>query len=264
MNNFAVFGALLSRNFQNLLTYRLMVLIWMFESFFFPITMLFVWIRVSQSAVHVADQLQVLINYYALVPLFSVLTGAWHGGFLAERIRSGELNSTLAKPMFPLIGDMANNIGEKILKLFYIVPFVFVAHLYFGIDLQLGLGTVSLTILALVLGVMIAFTIETVIGLLTFWMDEVSSIENFHDIIQYTFGGRIAPLFLFPPAIKFVAEVLPFRYVLSFPLEILVGSLTNAEISLGFGVLIFWLVIFGVVAWILWRQGIRRYSAYGG
>jgi ABC-2 type transport system permease protein len=55
----------------------------------------------------------------------------------------------------------------------------------------------------------------------------------------------------------------PFRYTLSFPLEVLTGRLSSAELARGFA----WQAFFCVGLWacyrLIWRYGLRSYSATG-
>ncbi len=76
-------------------------------------------------------------------------------------------------------------------------------------------------------------------------------------------AGQFVPLALFPPELSGFLEAQPFRYTLSFPLEVLTGHLSNAALVRGFG----WQVAYCVGLWVCyrleWRYGLRSYSAVG-
>jgi ABC-2 type transport system permease protein len=77
-------------------------------------------------------------------------------------------------------------------------------------------------------------------------------------------GGRLIPLFLFPPLVRSLSNLLPFRYIISFPLEILSGQVSSLEIQQGFLLQVsITTILFGFTA-ILWHRGIIKYSAIGG
>jgi ABC-2 type transport system permease protein len=76
-------------------------------------------------------------------------------------------------------------------------------------------------------------------------------------------GGIIAPLALFPPNVIAVTNWLPFRFMLSFPVEILSGRLALNDLMAGFATLILWALLAIILYRWIWRRGIRQFSAYG-
>ncbi|MFC1748283.1 ABC-2 family transporter protein [Pseudomonadota bacterium] len=110
----------------------------------------------------------------------------------------------------------------------------------------------------------LTFSIETTIGHLAFWLDEVSSLLTLNDIAHYTFGGIIIPLFLYPPGFKLLAHILPFRYIIAFPLEIISNSIKPQQIIYGIFIQLAWITFFSFCSSLLWKKGIVKYSAFGG
>ena len=76
-------------------------------------------------------------------------------------------------------------------------------------------------------------------------------------------SGQIAPLSLFPPAFQTVANIMPFRWMLGFPVELILGRLTPTEALIGLGAQALWIGLAFVLMRIVWRAGIRLYSAVG-
>ena len=60
-----------------------------------------------------------------------------------------------------------------------------------------------------------------------------------------------------------VARVLPFHALLGFPVELLVGRLSLVEALHGVALQLGWLAVFGALAAVLWRRGLRAYGAFG-
>jgi ABC-2 type transport system permease protein len=52
--------------------------------------------------------------------------------------------------------------------------------------------------------------------------------------------------------------------MVSFPVEILTGQLTQAQLTAGFAVQTVWVVVALVLTVVVWKTGIRRFSAVGG
>jgi ABC-2 type transport system permease protein len=61
-----------------------------------------------------------------------------------------------------------------------------------------------------------------------------------------------------------IARFLPFQWAFFFPIESLVGDLSNEELVRGLFVQLLWILIGLAIFRIAWRFAIRRYSAVGG
>ena len=107
------------------------------------------------------------------------------------------------------------------------------------------------------------YRMNFVIGSLAFWMQDVSGLVRLKNLVGALLAGYLIPLALFPPEAASFLEAQPFRYTLSFPLELLTGSLPPDAIARGFG----WQVSYCVGLWacyrLLWRYGLRSYAATG-
>ncbi len=52
--------------------------------------------------------------------------------------------------------------------------------------------------------------------------------------------------------------------MVGFPVEVLTGQLSAAEMWTGFAFQAGWLGVALVLFWMMWRTGVKRYSAVGG
>ena len=76
-------------------------------------------------------------------------------------------------------------------------------------------------------------------------------------------SGRLVPMPLMPNWVQDVAGFLPFQWSFYFPIQTLVGDLTNAELLGGLAMQVFWTVVGIGVFSLVWRYAIRRYTAVG-
>jgi ABC-2 type transport system permease protein len=67
-----------------------------------------------------------------------------------------------------------------------------------------------------------------------------------------------------PRFITRTAEYLPFRFMLSAPVEIMTRSLDGDRIAFLLGGQLAWTAVLLVVALFVWRTGVRRFEAVGG
>ncbi|GIV96368.1 MAG: hypothetical protein KatS3mg057_1025 [Herpetosiphonaceae bacterium] len=83
-------------------------------------------------------------------------------------------------------------------------------------------------------------------------------------VLIFLFAGQVAPIALLPGALHTLAVVLPYRYALSFPVEVLVGNLSRGEVWTGLAIQLAWLAIIGVLYRFVWNKGLKHYVAVGG
>ena len=57
--------------------------------------------------------------------------------------------------------------------------------------------------------------------------------------------------------------MLPFQWSFYFPIQTLVGDLSNQELLEGLGMQLLWIVVLTALFLVVWRFAIRRYSAVG-
>jgi len=241
-----------------------MMVIWMLHTFFTPFTMLMVWYQLSLFNSSIADVMPELMYFYLLLPLTLNLAGAWQGTFIANKIRTGELNLYLLKPISHIWFDITNNLAEKWLKTFILLPFIILSFIVFKPAIVTTPLLFAIAIVTLILGTVVNFILEQGMGYLAFWLDDISGLRNFKDIGFYTFGGSVLPVFLFPPLLKQWAVYMPFRYFGPFSVEIAASALTMQEIKEGLLVEASYVVFGSLVVYMLWQRGTRRFTAFGG
>jgi viologen exporter family transport system permease protein len=61
-----------------------------------------------------------------------------------------------------------------------------------------------------------------------------------------------------------VSRFLPLQWAFFFPIESLVGDLSNEELIRGLGIQLLWTLIGLAIFRIAWKHAVKRYSAVGG
>jgi ABC-2 type transport system permease protein len=99
----------------------------------------------------------------------------------------------------------------------------------------------------------LAFFIESSMGVFELWIG-----------VYAIFSGYLIPLETMPSWVRAAADVLPFRFMLAFPVELLVGMLTPAQALRLLAAQWAYVAVALVSGLGVWRAGVRRFSAYGG
>jgi ABC-2 type transport system permease protein len=116
---------------------------------------------------------------------------------------------------------------------------------------------------ALALAFVVRFLVEWSLALAAFWTTRVGAINQMYFVVMLFLSGQMAPLSLMPDWLQSLAAALPFRWMISFPVELLLGRLTPGEALAGLAIQAIWIAVGWGLLRIVWRAGVRRYSAVG-
>jgi len=179
------------------------------------------------------------------------------------RIREGELSGQLLRPLHPIHYDIAGFAGEKIPWLLYYLPIAVVLTLVF--DPTFDVRPVEIVVFAVAIwGAYLIRTFnQSALGLVTFWTTRVGALFSLYIVLELLLAGRLVPLTLLPGWAQALSWLLPFRWTFYFPIETLVGDLSNAELVVGLGMQVLWTVVGIGIFSLVWRRAIRRYTAVG-
>lgn len=244
--------------------YRAGMVIWMLEVLLEPVVYMIVW----QSAVGggslggyaAAD----FAAYYVVLLVVSHFTAMWHMWLYEFRIREGQFNADLLRPVHPIHQDITSNIAYKLFMLVVVIPALIFFVLLFQPRLEPPLWAAALFPLAVLLAGVLNFLMGWVVAMAAFWTVRIMAINQFYFLTSLFLSGFIAPLAVLPEALQALANALPFKWTLSFPVELLLGRLSPAETLAGFGAQVAWIAAFVALLLMVWRQAVRRYGAVGG
>ena len=123
---------------------------------------------------------------------------------------------------------------------------------------------VLFAILAIICGHFLYIILYSIIGFLAFYFYEVWPFQRLmEDTIRFLSGSFI-PLALFSGFFEKVVYALPFRFMFSFPIEIILGSESIAQIKHNFFILTIWMIIFSILLIIVMRRAVNKCVVQGG
>ncbi len=251
--------------FASMVQYRASLFIWMISQVLEPLVYLIVWSTVangSGGSVGGYDARQFAAYYLALM-LVNQVTYTWIMFEYEYRIRQGYLSAALLKPIHPIHSDIADNLSSKLITLPILLVVAGLLALVFHPSTAFVPWAVLAFLPALALAFLVRFLLEWTLALAAFWTTRVNAINQVYFVLMLFLAGQIAPLSLFPGWIQVAADILPFRWMLGFPVELLLGRLTPLQALEGIGVQAVWVIISLVLIRLVWRAGVRVYSAVG-
>jgi len=205
-----------------------------------------------------------LVGYYVVLILVNQVTFCTNNWIVGDAIRYGRMNLLLLRPLSPIYDALASEVAIKVVFMTFVVPLAAILALILRPELHVSLRDGLAFVPALVLAWALRFLWGYWLALLSFWTTRADALLSLQESLIFLIGGQVAPTMLLPSGMQEVATVLPFRYMVAFPAEVLAGQLDGAELWTGFALQGAWLVVALVLFVALWRAGVKRYAAVGG
>ena len=248
------------------IAYRAEFLIWMLTTTM-PLVMLALWSSVAHDGPFRGYDSNRFVAYYLLALIVRNLTSSWVVWQINDEVRRGVLAMRLLRPVHPFVAYTATHISAVPLRGLIVLP-VAVIMLISSARGELITDPTRLALLApsLAMAWAITFTLMLAIGSLAFFFDKSMAVMDVYFGVFAVFSGYLLPLSTMPGWLQTTAHYLPFRYVLSAPIELVLkpapGVPTAPTLELIGGQAV-WVVVMFTLALTLWRAGVRRFEAVG-
>jgi ABC-2 type transport system permease protein len=178
-------------------------------------------------------------------------------------VRGGDVAYRLTRPYSYTLYHLASFWGDALVRL----PVNFlvggaVAWLAVGPP-TLGPEVVLAMMLSAACSITLMGTIDVLIGLSAFWVEDTLPVDWIYSKFVFTLGGMFMPLDLFPDWLAGIARVLPFASICYAPARLAVNFSWSAlgELLL---LQVVWLVVAGLVVRVVFGRAVRRVVAHGG
>ena len=260
------FWAFARQNFHAAAIYRFDFILWTTANLVLMYGIRWVWITLyTQRPGAFGVTLGQMVTYGVLSMAIENLFYTGPQYYMAQQVRTGAIDGDLLKPLDFHFHMLARSTGETLFRIIVMVIPAFLVG-YFLLDLQLPATSQAgfLFILALLLGFLINFHLDFLLGAVGLVTLEVNSIDwVFHATTRF-FSGQFVPLWLFPGLLGMVAYILPFRSIFFTPLSIYTGVLSGGAIAQAIGLQVLWLVILLIISRWLWERVQSRIVSQGG
>jgi ABC-2 type transport system permease protein len=245
--------------------YRVAMLIWLIGMVVQPVIYLVVWSTVAE---HQGGEVggftpNEFAAYYILLMIVNHATFTWIMWEYEYYVRDGTLAGLLLRPVHPIHRDIADNLAYKILSLIVVLPVALLLAWAFDARFAWQGWSVALFVPALLLAGLLRILCEWTLAMAAFWTTRVGAINQVYFVALTFMAGYVAPLDLFPPFVQAAANLLPFRWMIYFPLQLALGRLSPQQAIMGLGVQVIWIGLSLLLLNGVWRIGVRRFSAVG-
>jgi len=219
-----------------------------------PVIGLLVWTAVQPGSADVRA-------YFVVLLAVQLLTVSYEDHTMCASIFDGTMSSRLLLPQPVIVAFIGSNLALRFWHSLFGLPIVIVVGIL--AECSLHLGTAAAAVPAILLAGALRFVFTSTLAMTAFWTERAAALVSLGNTVIVLLGGIAAPLFLLSPAISTLGRLLPFWPMLGMPAEIASGALTRDDIGRAYTAQLAWLIVGVLVSCVVWRRGLRAYTAVG-
>jgi ABC-2 type transport system permease protein len=255
--------ALMRVGFLDALAYRAEMLVWVLATTM-PLIMLALWVSVAEGEPIGGYGEARFVAYFLATFVVRQLTGSWASWQINMDIRDGTLAMRLLRPVHPLVVYAVENVAALPMRCIVSLPMACILLATVSGELAHGWAMWLLWCVSMLGAWLVTLLANFAIGALAFVVDSSIKVMDAWLALFFVFSGYLIPVSLFPPAFARLVDVLPFRYQIGLPVEIMIGA-HDMDAALWLVAKQWaWVVAFFVLAAVGWRRGVARFAAFGG
>lgn len=253
-------------NFQYVFAHPSKIFVWFLVVIIAPLANMIFWIAAISTNRNIGFTTSFITSYYLLQIFFSTLL-MWHreNDVGREDIQGGYLSQYLLKPFSYFWINFFKEFPYRIIEGFFGFAVLIIFFTFFERFIKITQDPIIFigSIILAILGSAISFIFKMNLGLTAFWTTDTHGTFGYVDILIIIFAGYIMPISLFPYWLQQIAYILPFSYMIYFPVIAFQGGLSSSEIMRVIATQSVWLVALTICYKIMWKQGLRKFTALG-
>jgi ABC-2 type transport system permease protein len=259
------YGTTMRTQIQTQFQYRVAMYMYTVGMVAEPTIYLVVWRTIANTHGGAVDGVtaQQFAAYYIVWTFVRVMNIVFTPYGWEHRIREGELSGQLLRPLHPIHYDLAAFAGQKVPWLILYAPIAVGLSLVFHPAFHPSAFGVVVFLIAIWGAYLIRSLNQFTLGMVTFFTTRAGAIFQVWFLAELLLSGRLLPLTLMPTWTQSIANWLPFKWTFYFPIEALVGHMSNGALLRGLGYQALWCAICGLVVMGAWRLALKHYTAVG-
>lgn len=124
---------------------------------------------------------------------------------------------------------------------------------------------IPLVLLSILLGHVLYVLIYSLLGFSAYILIEIWPFKRLVDDTIRLLAGSFIPLEILPESLRNIANILPFRFLFSFPMELLFQKNVNVhDLYHNFLILLIWILIFAVLNVVMYKRALNKAVVQGG
>jgi ABC-2 type transport system permease protein len=263
-----LFWSFARQAFRNSAIYRFDYWLQLVSAFLMMYSVFWVWnILYSEHPGAFGVQLDQMVTYGVLGMALETIFNPGQGPqmYISSQIKSGTIEMDLVKPLDFHLHMLAKNFGEILFRFATIVlPAGLIGLLFLNLQPPASVLNALLFILSLLLGYLVLFSLNFLIGLVAILTLDIRSIIWSYNSLLRFFAGQMVPLWLFPSWLGGLADLLPFKCIYFIPLSIYIGKLTDASLVEELIFQLVWVIVLMALCRWAWKAVHSKIVVQGG
>jgi ABC-2 type transport system permease protein len=184
---------------------------------------------------------------------------------IAEEINYGKLSDYLIKPIDYFHYNLIRDLADKSINIFFAFFEMIFFYIIFKPVLLFPQNIINIIwfITFLIAAVLLYYQLSISLSFIGFWSRETWAPRFLFLIIVSFLSGTYFPLNIFPNALYFMIKILPFTYLIYFPITVFLEKQTTQSIVSALVIILTWNFILYFLNKILWKKGLKIYTAEG-
>lgn len=261
--------SLFNISLQQEFAYRLNFIMWRARNVIQILLVFFLWDSVFSSPDRVVfgyDRTKILTYVFGILIVKAFVLSA-RAVDVAGEVSNGDLNNYLVKPIDYFKYWFTRDVSSKVLNFIFAIVEIILLYIFLRPPFFLQTNPLYLMgfVVSIALAIFIFFVILFITSAVSFWMPEVAWGAQFIVIMIVTefLSGALFPIDILPQTFQNVLYMLPFPYLIFFPLQVYLGKLGVMEIFRGLSVSFIWAVSLWFLMKMIWGKGLKVYQAFG-
>lgn len=249
-----------------MLVYRLNFALWRVRTILMFLLVYFTWWTIFQSQDQIFGYNRVsILSYLLILAVIRAVVLSSRTTDVMNKINDGSFTNFLVKPIGIIRYYFSQDIADKLLNCIFMIFEISMILILFKPELiiQSNVFSIFLFLVALILAILLWFSVNMMISLMAFWVENSWGPLFILMIFVDPLGGGLFPLDILPKGIFNFLMLTPFPYLIYFPAKVYLNSFSTSQLILYFSIFIFWVITAWVImGWVL-RKGLKYYTAQG-
>lgn len=248
------------------LAYRFNFLLGRLRNIMVLLILYYLWTALAQKTGRFAGySREELMTYIFGVMILRAIVFGSQSRHIAKEINEGNFTNYLVKPLNHFLFFYFRELAERGLLLLSTMIEILIVGTILKIQwiLQLDSRIIIFAIASVILAHFLYYIISYALSLIAFWSREAMGPRFLFEWILEFASGAYFPLTIVSGMMFSIFHSLPFIHLIFTPMSIYLGKLNQQEMLGAIILPVLWIAVAGIVARLLFKRGLKRYSGEG-
>lgn len=252
-------------HFEDAFAQRAKSFVFFLMSFINPLVALLFWQGAFQKNSVIGGWTQPEIQSYYLLLMVSQALLIAHVEYPVAYydIKEGNIASQLLKPERYIVLKFFLEVPWRLTQGAFAIIAILLITSFAARPLTVAPDMVVLALISAFLGFFVGFVFKMMLGILGFFITDISAILELNDMTLLMLSGILMPVELMPKWAAAISAFTPFPYIVYWPIAIILGKADMSRALESMMIQITWIIGLYILYKILWKYGVRKYSGVG-